>query len=140
MAIQQLNPYLSFAGQAEEAIEFYKAALGAEVLSVMRHGDVPGMRPSPEFAPKIIHSELKLGGGILMLCDVPPQLQSAPGGLVSISLRFENLAELTKSYEALSAGGSITCPLMDAFWGEKFGAVTDRFGVSWLLVSPQAKA
>lgn len=133
MAIKQLNPYLSFDGTASDAITFYERALGAKVEEIRRLEDVPGRTPAPDDAKRVIHAVLRVGPHVLMMCDMPPGTSAPSSGKVHLSLDFDEVQDMTQRFEALAAGGTITQPLHDAFWGARFGIVTDAFGVSWMF-------
>lgn len=129
-----LNPYLHFNdGKAEEALNFYKAVFGGE-LEISRYGDNPGM-PAAEEAIKnlVMHGVVKTGDLQLMISDTGPMGDVVVGNNVSISLSGDDEAKLTKYFEALSAGGTVTKPLGKESWGDTFGMVDDKFGISWLI-------
>jgi PhnB protein len=131
MAIKQLNPYLNFDGTASKAIELYQRALGATVDAVQRFGDMPGGKP--ENKDRVMHALLRLGSGVLMMSDTQPGMPFTPEGNVHVCLDFDDPADMTKKFEALSAGGNVTMPLQDTFWGAKFGMLTDAYGVRWMF-------
>jgi PhnB protein len=139
MAIKQLNPYLQFNGNASEAIELYQTALGAKVEARMTFADAPGMN-QPEHPDRIMHSALRIGPNVLMVSDTMPNQPTTPGGLVDVCLDFDDAADQAAKFEALAAGGKVTVPLQDTFWGARFGTLTDRFGVRWMFncMLPQA--
>lgn len=88
----------------------------------------------------IIHAVMRVGGGVIMLSDAPPNQTIPPGGNIQITLDFSDFAEMSKAFDALASGGKVVMPLADTFWGAKFGMVTDRFGVGWMLNSDMKKA
>ena len=133
MAIRQLNPYLNFNGTGAKAIALYEKALGAKTSDVMRHGDVPGGCPQQGDKDRIIHARLALGGGVVMISDMPPNMPAPPAGNVHVCLDFDDASDMKAKFDALSEGGNVTTPLQDTFWGATFGMVTDAYGVSWMF-------
>jgi PhnB protein len=131
MAIRQLNPYLNFDGTAAKAIALYEKALGARAEDVRRFGDMPG--GSPEAKDRVMHAVLKLGAGVIMLSDTMPGMPFTPEGNQHVCLDFDDASDLAARFDALAAGGKITMPLQDTFWGAKFGMLTDAFGVRWMF-------
>ncbi|UYQ76930.1 VOC family protein [Glutamicibacter sp. JL.03c] len=130
-----LTPYLRFAGDAREAMEFYNAALGGE-LSMMTFQE--GMNDgNPATADLIMHSSLFLERGIhLMASDSTPEMTVTSNGAVALSSDATDEADnavLTKWWEALSAGAAIEVPLEKAPWGDSFGQLRDKFGVVWMF-------
>ncbi|HWF09243.1 MAG TPA: glyoxalase/bleomycin resistance/extradiol dioxygenase family protein [Bryobacteraceae bacterium] len=131
MSVQKLNPYLQFNGNAAKAIELYERALGAKVESLMRHGDMPNA--TPEKKDLIMHAALKIGGGELMLSDEMFAAPIAGGKNFYVALHLDDVADAEKMFAALSAGGTVTQPFVDTFWGAKFGMLVDAFGVQWMF-------
>jgi len=130
-----LTPYLRFAGDAREAMEFYNAALGGE-LSMMTFQE--GMNDgNPATAELIMHSSLFLERGIhLMASDSTPEMTVTNNGAVALSSDATDEADnavLTKWWEALTAGATIEVPLEKAPWGDSFGQLRDKFGVVWMF-------
>ncbi|MFH9009306.1 VOC family protein [Streptomyces afghaniensis] len=129
--VSRLNPYLSFNGDARQALEFYKDVFGG-TLSLNTYGDF-GQAEAPN-ADKIMHGMLETPGGFtLMGADNPPGMESAPGQPFSVSLSGDDDAELRGYWEKLSEGGSVSVPLETQMWGDVFGMCTDRFGVPWMV-------
>lgn len=131
-----LQPYLFFDGRCDEAIEFYRKALGAKVEMLMRYKESPEP-PPPGLLPagsenKVMHSSLRIGATVLMAsdghCSGKPRFQG-----FSISIAVANEAEADRVFAALSEGGQVQMPLAKTFWSPKFGMVADRFGVSWMV-------
>ncbi len=128
--MKSLNPYFSFEGNCEEAIHFYKQALGVEVVDINRYTDMPD---SPaEYKDKILHAHLE-GAGISFMCSdsIPGYYEVKKGNDVTLMLGFDDEAEQTKIFNALAEGGQITMPLEDTFWDARFGSLIDKFGFSW---------
>ena len=134
-----VQPYLFFNGRCEEAVGFYRSAVGAEVEMLSRFKDAPqpGMA-QPGMEDKVMHASFRIGETILMAsdgrCDGQPRFE---GFSLSIDIRDEKEAESV--FNALANGGKITMPLEKTFWAPKFGMLEDRFGVGW-MVSVQHKA
>jgi PhnB protein len=132
----QVQPYLNFDGRCEEAIEFYRKALGAEVMMLMRYKDspeqaAPGMVP-PGTENKVMHASLRVGDSMVLASDChsagKPNFQG-----FSLSLTVPNDAEAAKRFAALADGGTVQMPLTKTFFASSFGVVADRFGVSWMV-------
>lgn len=135
MSTSLVQPYLSFGGRCEEAIAFYRTALGAQVDMVLKFKDSPepmppGMLP-PGYENKVMHSSFRIGGSTIMASDGCGD-DSKFGGF-SLSLSLPTVAEADRAFAALSAGGNVTMPLGKTFWSERFGMVTDRFGLGWMI-------
>ncbi len=139
--ITQATPYLFFDGDAARAIEFYRTALDARVEGLQTFAQIPGHTPAPEHAHRVIHALLRLGTSALMISDTQPGTTVPSGDTrVQVALEFDDDDELTRRFDALAAGGQVTMPLHPAFWGARFGAVTDAFGVCWMLTGPRGAA
>jgi PhnB protein len=133
MAIRKLNPYLNFDGTAEKAVELYKSALGAKVETIQRFGDIPGDASAPEHKNRVMHALLQVGEGTLMISDSMPGHPVTLGSNIHVTLDFTDPADLNKKFQALSAGGKITMPLQDTFWGARFGMLVDAYGINWMF-------
>lgn len=140
MAIKALNPYLNFNGNAQQAIDLYRSALGAQVGDLMRFGDVPGMDMPAEHKGRVMHAKLDIGAGMLMISDTPPGKAATVGTNQYVCLDFTDAADLTKKFDALAVGGTVTMAPHDTFWGAKFGMLTDAFGISWMFNCQQKQA
>jgi PhnB protein len=129
-----LQPYLTFGGRCEEAVEFYRKALGAELVMEARFKDAPEPQPGlPEcFQDKIMHATLRIGDTLLMASDGRCEGQMAFEGF-SLSIAVPDETEADRVFAALGEGGLVTMPLAKTFWAPKFGMVQDRFGVSWMV-------
>jgi len=130
-----IQPYLMFGGRCEEALEFYRTALGAQIDMLMRYQDSPeapppGMLP-PGFENKVMHASFRVGGNVLMASDGCEQGQEFNGFSLSISVAGET--EAKRFFSALADGGTVQMPLAKTFWSPCFGMLTDRFGVSWMI-------
>ena len=130
-----IEPYLFFNGRCGEAIEFYKKALGAEVLMLMRYKESPeppppGMVP-PGWENKIMHTSMRIGNTTVMASDGCSEGLSFQG--FSLSLSVANETEAQRVFSALGDGGQVRMPLAKTFWSPCFGMVADRFGVGWMV-------
>lgn len=136
-----IEPYLNFDGRCEEAIEFYKKALGAEVLMLMRFSDSPEPPPADKMAPgtedKVMHACMSIGGTNVMASDGYCQGKGGFNG-ITLSLSVKDEAAADKAFNALAAGGQIHMPLGKTFFSPRFGMVADKFGVPWMIIVPQS--
>jgi PhnB protein len=139
----KVEPYLNFDGRCEEAIEFYKSAIGAEVTMLLRFSDSPekpavGMMP-PGSEKKVMHASLRIGDSTVMASDCHCQGKANFEG-VSLSITANNDAQAERAFAALSGnGGKVCAPLTKTFFSSKFGVATDRFGVTWMIVVEPAQ-
>lgn len=136
----RIEPYLFLDGRCEEAIEFYRSKLGAEVEMMMRFKDSPepqeaGMRP-PGADNKIMHASFRIGDTKVMASDGNCTGRANFSGF-SLSLTVANDAEAKRLFDALADGGQIQMPLGKTFFASSFGMTADRFGVSWMVISEQ---
>jgi len=134
-----VHPYLFFDGRCEEAIEFYRLALGAEIDMVMRYRDSPEL-PSPGMAPtgmedKVMHASFRIGDSIIMASDDCTGNQTTFQG-IQLSLTVADSIEAERRFVALVDGGQVKMPLTKTFYSPSFGMVVDRFGVAWMLIAP----
>jgi PhnB protein len=131
--LQQLNPYLTFNGDCEEAMKFYAQVLGGKIEMMMPHAGTPaeGHVP-PEWRSKIMHARLSIGDKVLMASDAPPPHYSKPQG-TSVSVAVTEPAEADRIFKALAEGGTMTMPIGETFWALRFGMCTDRFGIPWMV-------
>jgi PhnB protein len=133
------SPYLFFEGRCEEAVEFYKRAVGAEVGMLMYYKDAPEPPPGPMpagYEKKVIHAQLKIGPTVLMASDGRCNGKANFQGF-ALSLMVPTEAEANKRFAALSEGGQVQAPLSETFFSPRFGMVTDRFGVLWMVLVPR---
>jgi PhnB protein len=131
-----LSPYLNFAGNAREAMEFYRTVFGGRLeLTTFKEFGVPADAAEGD---KIMHSSLVADNGItFMAADTQAGMERRSGSAVSIALGGDDDAELSGYFARLAEGGTVTMPLAEAPWGAKFGALTDRFGIDWMVnISP----
>lgn len=129
-----VQPYLFFGGRCEEAIEFYRKALGAEVMMLSRFKDAPEQQPGmPDcFEEKIMHASLRIGETTIMASDGQCAGQPNFEGF-SLSITVPDEGEADRVFAALSEGGLVTMALEKTFWAPKFGMLQDKFGVGWMV-------
>jgi len=128
----KLNPYLSFKDSTREAMEFYRSVFGGK-LDLNTFKDYHASQ-DPDEDDKIMHSVLEADNGItFMASDTPDRMEYKPGTNFSMSLSGDDEAELKAYFEKLAVGGTVTMPLNKAAWGDTFGMLTDRFGITWLV-------
>jgi PhnB protein len=135
-----IEPYLFFNGRCEEAIEFYRKALGAEVVMMMRNKESPESPPPGMLPPgsenKVMHANLRIRGATLMASDGRNSGQTSFQGF-SLSLAAKDDADAERLFGALSDGGQVQMPLTKTFFASRFGMVADRFGVPWMVIAEQ---
>ncbi len=124
----QLNAYLLFNGNCEEAFRFYERTLGAKIESVLR----------PEGAPGVMHGRIAVNGQTVMASDCPPNHYTQPKGF-SINLSYQQPADAERVFQALSEGGHVQMPIQETFWAHRFGSVVDRFGIPWMVNCEKAR-
>ena len=136
-----IQPYLFFNGSCEQAVEFYRKALGAEVEMTMRYKDSPEpLKPGtvpPGFENKIMHTSFRVGQTTVMASDGCSGEKPSFEGF-SLSISVPNEAEASRVFNALAEGGQVRMPLGKTFWSPSFGMVADRFGVAWMVSVPPA--
>ena len=126
----RLNPYISFDGNARQAMEFYESVFGG-TLTVNTFGEFDQSAPEND---KIMHGQLETGNGFtLMASDLPPGMPYKPGDNITVSLSGDDGDDLREYWNKLSVGGSINVPLEKQMWGDEFGALVDRFGIPWMV-------
>jgi PhnB protein len=138
----KIEPYLFFQGNCEAAIKFYKHALDAEVEMVMRYRDSPEP-PPPGTVPagwddKIMHAGLRIGGKLVMASDGCSQDGAEGFRGIALSLSMPEAATVDRFFSALAEEGEVQMPLGQTFWSPRFGMVTDRFGVLWMINQEEA--
>ena len=130
-----LQPYLFFDGHCEEAITFYRQAIGAEVEMMLRYKDSPDPMPPGThsgYDNKVMHASVRIGGGAVMMADDCMGHPNFQG--FSLSLQVVDAATARQRFDALAAGGQVKMPLGKTFFSPCFGMVADRFGVSWMVI------
>lgn len=133
-----ITPYLFFGGRCEEALAFYRAALGAEVEMLMRFDEMPEPAPpgllQPGFEKKVMHASFRVRGVQLMAADGRDEASKSVGVWLAVSVPAE--ADARQLFDALADGGSVGMPLGKTFWSPCYGMVTDRFGIEWMVMVP----
>ncbi len=136
-----LNIYLSFNGTTEEAMNFYKDAIqGATIENIIRFGDHSEMPSADADKNKVMHASMKIHGQTVMFSDGSEQHHVQMGNNFSMSLDYDNEADIEREYNSICAGGIVTMPLQDTFWGAKFGMCVDKFGLPWMFNHDKPKA
>ena len=126
----RLNPYVLFAGDARQAMEFYNGVFGGN-LTITTFGEFGG---DPSIANNVMHAQLENDRGFtLMASDMPTGTEHNPGNTIAISLSGDDADELHGYWEKLSDGGTVTIPLEKQMWGDEFGMCVDRFAVPWMV-------
>ena len=132
----QVQPYLFFDGRCEEAVEFYRRALGAEVQLLMRYKDSPEPPPPGMVVPgsenKVMHVAMRIGEAVVMASDGSCSGQTRFAGF-SLSITVPTALDADRVFAALADGGTVTMPLTQTFWSPRFGMLSDRFGVGWMV-------
>jgi PhnB protein len=127
----RLNPYVTFDGNAREAMSFYKDVFGGE-LTINTFGEYG--TDDPALADKTMHAQLETSQGFtLMASDTAPGMEHSPGNNIAVSLSGEDANELRGYWDKLSDGGSVVMPLEKQMWGDEFGMCVDPFGISWMV-------
>jgi PhnB protein len=131
-----VNPYISYKGNCQEAIDFYKKALGAELIFSQTWGESPMSEPGLE--DKIMHATIKIGDSTIMMCD-DPRSETPAASNISLAIGLNDVAKAKQTFNNLSDGGNVTMPLDKTFWAEAFGMLTDKFGINWMINCDSAK-
>jgi PhnB protein len=143
----RVQPYLSFEGRAEEALDFYTRAVGAQVNVKMRFKEAPPMDPADQgcadmggppanAGEKIMHSEFRIGDSLIMASDGFCSGKTSFGG-ISLAIQARDDAEAKRIFDGLAADGQVQQPLIKTFFATSFGVLADKFGVSWMVVAPE---
>jgi len=132
----QVNPYLIYDGNCNEALKFYQKVLGARIEATHRYGEgPPEMQVAPEHKDRIMHARLTIDGEVLMASDAYPGNFQKPQGF-SVSLQVEDPADAERRFKALADGGSINMPFGKTFFSKGFGMCVDKFGIPWMVNCP----
>lgn len=136
-----ITPYLNFAGRCEEALNFYRKALGAEVEMMLRFDESPEPTPpgmlQPGFEKKVMHASFRVRGILLMASDGGNGLHKFDGFRLALSVPTE--ADARSAFDALAEGGKVELPLTKTFFSPCYGMVTDKFGLGWMVMVPAAQ-
>ena len=138
----KVQAYISFGGRCEEALEFYKKSIGAEVTGLLRWKDNPDkdMKVSPGREEKIMNASFRMGDTELMADDGMGGETTAEFKGITLAIEVASDAEAKRVFTALGEGGKVTMPLEKTFWTSSFGMLTDKFGVPWMVNVAAAKA
>lgn len=135
-----IQPYLHLSGRCDEALEFYKAVLNAEIGMVMRFKQSPDQPPMPlpeGWGEKVMHSEFTVGESKVMASDGCGEGETIQG--ITLSLTLPDEAAARQTFASLAEGGEVLMPIGETFWSPCFGMVRDRFGVGWMVTVPESK-
>ena len=129
------NPHLTFDGRCKEAFEFYEKCLGGKVVAMVGYADLPNAQDVPTaLRGRTMHARLVLGDQVLMGCDAHPDMGPYEGiKACDVAVQVETPAEAERLFAALSEGGTVQMPIGETFWSARFGMLTDRFGVPWMI-------
>jgi PhnB protein len=134
----QINPYLHFNGQCEEAFNFYAQCLGGKIEFMMTYAGTPVEKHVPaEWRNKILHATLAVGDQILFGADGPPETYKEHKGF-SVSINLKDPAEAERIFRTLGEKGNVQMPLEKTFWAARFGMLVDQFGIPWMINCGQA--
>ena len=128
----KLIPYLHFAGNAREVLDFYKNALGGDIVQLGTYGESP-MPSDEDYKDKVMHARFVFDGNMIMVSDVFKGQPVSTDGNIQLSVDVDNESKLDEVFNKMAEGGRVTMPLADQFWGAKFGMLQDKFGVSWMF-------
>ncbi|HEU0154750.1 MAG TPA: VOC family protein [Stellaceae bacterium] len=129
----QLNPYLAFNGECEAAFKFYERCLGGKIVMMLKNGESPmADQTPPDRRDQIMHARLVAGDAVLMGSDAPPGHYEKAKGIM-VTLGVEDPAEAERIFAALSEQGSVQMAIQETFWASRFGMLTDRFGIPWMV-------
>ena len=132
----QVDPYLFFNGNCEEALTHYAGVFGGEIVAMHRYGEMPPEAGPPvpdESKTNVMHARLETPIITILASDGHPDRGDQKGGNISMSISTLDPAEGERVFNALSEGGNVEMPLADMFWGSRFGQFTDRFGIDWMV-------
>lgn len=128
-----INPYLSFKGDCETAFKFYEQTFRGKIDGIQKYAGSPMSEHVPaEWGDRVMHAHLTIGAQVLMGADSSPDGYQQPQG-ISVTINFKDVAESERIFNALAERGNVTMPLQTTFWATRFGMVTDRFGIPWLI-------
>ena len=131
----QWNPYLGFNGNCQEAFKYYERVLGGKIVAMITHADMPAEAQAetpPEWKNKIMHARLLVGDQVLMGSDAPSDHFEKTQGM-SVALQVDDPTEAERIFAALADNGTVRMPMQPTFWAIRFGMLTDRFGIPWMV-------
>jgi PhnB protein len=128
-----VKPYISFKGNCEEAISFYTDKLGAELLFMQRYGESPMAGKGPD--EMIMHCSIKIGDSVIMACDnvFEDTNPTTIGNNITLAVGTNDVAQAERAFDQMSESATIIMPLQETFWAERFGMLTDKFGINWMF-------
>ena len=130
----QWNPHLAFDGRCKEAFEFYEKCLGGKIVAMVGYADMPNAQDLPAgFRGRIMHARLVLGDQVLMGCDAHPEMPYDGIKGCDVAVQVGAADEAERLFAALSEGGTVQMPIGETFNCVRFGMLTDRFGVPWMI-------
>ena len=134
-----IQPYISFKGNCEEAVNFYADRLGGEVVFMQRYGESPMAGKGPD--DKIMHCTVKIGESAFMGCDnvFEDTNPTTIGNNISLTIGTKDVDEAERAFERLSEGATIVMPMQETFWAQRFGMLTDKFGINWMINCEKAQ-
>jgi PhnB protein len=128
-----LNAYVSFNGSCESAFKFYEKVLDGKIVAMMTYGQTPMKDQMPaESHGQVVHARMTVGDQVLMGSDAPPGRYEPTKG-TSLILSIDQPAEAERVFKALSENGSVSMPIAETFWAQRFGMLTDQFGIPWMI-------
>lgn len=130
--MKTLHPYIDFSGKCREALEFYKKCLHGEIVTIQTFGEAP-VGAEEKDKQNIMHSEFRAEGIHFMATDGMPDRKATAGDNISLTIQFTDENEQTEIFNALAEGGKVTQPVVDTFWGARFGMLVDRYGIHWMV-------
>jgi len=129
----KLNSYLNFNGQCEAAFNFYAKCMDGKIEGTFTYEGSPMAKDVPaEFRNKLMHATLVIGDQVLMGTDVPPGRYQKPEGF-SVAIGLKDSAKAERIFKSLSEGATVQMPIQETFWAERFGMLTDKFGIPWMI-------
>lgn len=131
--MKQLVPYINFNGQCQEALSFYQNCFGHVELSIQTFGEAKLEKMPKEAKDKVMHAEFKSDGLFFMASDGQPDGELTLGNNIYLNVQLDSLDEQSVLFEKLSQNGCVTMPLQDTLWNARFGMLTDKFGIQWML-------
>jgi PhnB protein len=131
--MKQLVPYINFNGQCKEALHFYQSCFENVELSIQTFADTRGEDMPKEMQDKVMHAEFKTDGLFFMASDGQVGGDFTLGNNIHLNVQLDSIDEQSELFEKLSVNGSVTMPLQQTFWDARFGMLTDKFGIQWML-------
>jgi PhnB protein len=129
----QMNPYLSFGGDCEEAFKFYEECLDGKLGEIFRYAGTPVSEQVPaDWQNKVMHGSMTIGEQVLMGADIAPDRYEKPQGF-SLSLQIKSTTQAERIFQLLAKDGTVVMPLQKTFWAARFGMLVDRFGIPWMI-------